>query len=60
MLWPCAVGFCGCAAFARCRLSLKPLRFVLPPYHQRRLFRGAAFRAFYSARAQPGAQAELR
>jgi hypothetical protein len=23
-------------------------------------FRGAAFRAFYSARAQPGAQAELR
>jgi hypothetical protein len=54
------VGFCGCAAFARCCLSLKPLCFVLPPYHQRRLFRGAAFRAFYSTRAQPGAQAELR
>ncbi len=36
-LRPCAVGFCGCAAFARRRLSPKPLRFVLPPYHQRRL-----------------------
>ena len=31
----CAVVFCGCAAFARCRLSLRPLRFVLPPSHQR-------------------------
>jgi len=56
----CAVVFCGCAAFARRRLSLRPLRFVLPPSHQRRLFRGAAFRAFYSIRAQPGAQADLR
>jgi len=54
------VGFCDCVAFARRRLSHRPLCFVLPPYHQRRLFRGAAFRAFYSARAQPGAQAALR
>jgi hypothetical protein len=39
------MGFCDCAAFARRRLSLKPLRFVLPPYHQRRLFRDAALLA---------------
>jgi uncharacterized DUF497 family protein len=44
------VVFCDCAAFAPRRLSPRPLRFVLPPYHQRRLFRGAAFRAFYSTR----------